>query len=499
MTSRISNIYCSIDKNKRFRFPEQDQLNVDPNKMAIAVSGGGTRSIACGTGSFRALFRKNPDFLKKISYTSAVSGGAWFTAIATMAKIPIGDLIGKSIAFSKIDRQSLNHYNFEEKSKYIGKIATNCPVVDVLLRGFVLGNRLDKLWNFAVSSMFLDPFGMDEKYLVNSASDYTLEKEFNELKCIFPNEDAPYWICGVGALDDNQSNAMCCEFTPMYSGIRVPNENYGGLLFSNSGFGCDYQELCEMKDQLTTVKVSHQMDNYIDVALGATSALFGTEAMKLSSSGAILGELGPKTRMWGIESTSDHEVHLTDGGFFDYTGVISLAARGCKKILAFLNCGKFTGNYCEFGITQLFGVDDEFKCYGCELRDKLAIFTLEDWIKMRLDFEARLEAGGLAYFHAKLPVQHNWKAGVNGGYETELLLIPLFEDKRFMDNLPIDLKSEKFPEFANFPNFGYLFGYDGRILELTNSQMNLLSTYSDWYLSMIMEDLPEFFEELNTE
>lgn len=76
---------------------------------------------------------------------------------------------------------------------------------------------------------------------------------------------------------------MCCEFTPLYSGIRVPNGKYGGLLFNNATFGCNYKELDQMCDQVAMVRVPPSMNNYLELSLAASSAAFGVEALKLSS------------------------------------------------------------------------------------------------------------------------------------------------------------------------------------------------------------------------
>ena len=63
MQKRTSNIYYSIDRNMNFVFPEQKDSKIDLNKIAIAISGGGTRSVACSTGYFRTLYKRNKDFM----------------------------------------------------------------------------------------------------------------------------------------------------------------------------------------------------------------------------------------------------------------------------------------------------------------------------------------------------------------------------------------------------------------------------------------------------
>ena len=517
--NRTTEIYCSLDQNRRFRFPEQEYLNIDNNKISVAISGGGTRTMVAAMGHFRALLRKFPDFLEKVSYCSTVSGGSWVMSIITFARVCLGELIGDSVPLESMTREKLmelnykphhsgdhhsahQHYNFEYR--YLGNVISNCPTVDVLMTMLLKGESLPHMWEMLCSHLFLRPYDLQLKYITHSRESSVLNHHFNRMSCVYPNKKVPFWI-GLSAILDSElihKNAVALEFTPMYSGVRVPHQKYGGFLFGNGGFGCDFQEVDTLDDHLENVVVQPQYSNFLETQIGASSAAFGTEAVKIKESSQPFHELvarvGPKTLVWGPESTQAHEINLTDGGFHDYTGIIPLVARGCKKILAFLNCDRFEGNYCSFGVTHLFGLDDQFKCYACELRDKMKVFSVHDWVQMRHEFEERLERTGLAFFHRKMQVLHNFRAGVNGGYEAEVLMIPLFPSRNFDKKCSFDYKSPHHPDLNDMPNVSYIFGFNGSVLELTNSQVNFLSTFTDFQLTEIMEYLPEFFEELET-
>lgn len=500
MSKRVSNIYYSLDGEGNFRFPEQDELDINPNKLAIAISGGGTRSMVASIGHFRAFKRKNQEFHKDISYISGVSGGSWFATIFTLARVDMNSLLGESIKINDISRLTLNTTNFYNKD-YMGNMLSNFPIVDKLSNGYLTGVLPSKLWNYAVSSVILDPYDLDNLYLVNSKKEAKLNSEFNNINCIYPKSGYPFLISVAATVDERiplgDENTGLFEFTPMYSGMRVPSTEYGGILFSNPAFGCNFKNLNSATDKLEVLTVNKNRNAKIEISVSASSAALGIEAIRLTNSmmpfSGYMSRTKITTNVWGFASKQGRELNLVDGTFLDYSGVVSLAARGCKKIISFLNTESFHGNYCNFGITQLFGVDDEFQCDYHKFKDKNRIFSLENWIQMRKDFEKRIEDGKIPFFHRKMDVLPNWRIGVNGGYETEVLFVPLLKYNKFFEQLPIDVNSDKFSELKNVPNIDLIFSKEGFPLELTNSQVNLISTYTDWYLTQIMDELPEFF------
>lgn len=463
--------YCSVDKNMKFQFPEQNNHSVDPNKMAIAISGGGSRSAICSTGHFRALRRKNTEFYKRISYISSISGGSWFSSIFTYADVNIVELLGESIPLEYINKETLTKTNFDIDT-FIGKIFNNFPVANRAIEGFFRGISPEKIWSYICGSLILEPYGLNRKTT-------SISKNENENN-IFPRDGAPFWICTAAIMDNNnlENGALTCEFTPMYSGLSTPQLKYGGLLFENQGFGCDFKELYSLEDSIMSTKGE---DFTLDMIIASSSAAFGAD----------IPNINLKTKIWGFVSNKDHDVDLIDGGFADFTGITSLVARGCKKILSFVNCSKFDNDYNNIGISHLFEPgDNPWYTYGKDLE----IFSKDSWYLLKSGFEKRIEENKTVYFYGKIPVLSNWKAGVNGGYEVELLIIPLFEHPDFQ--IPIDVNSCEFQELNKFPNINYIFALEDKILELSESQINLLSTYTDWYLTKVMDELPCFFEEL---
>lgn len=352
------------------------------------------------------------------------------------------------------------------------------------------------------SKLFLEPYGIQAKIPTLNTKYEDINRKINGIDCIAPIKDMPFTIITAAIIDEDiveNGGIVSCEFTPMYSGIRVPTHKYGGLLFGNQAFNCEYKELTDHSDHVDSFHVDkHFGNNLLETAMAASGAAYSTETFKMQSSilGSIMSEFNPKAQVWGLNSDRAHEVTLTDGTYYDYTGILPLLARGCKKILSFQNCDKFEGDYCSFGLAHLFGTEIDLKCYGCQYRNDTQVFHVSEWIKMRENFEARNADGEFLYHRFQTTVMRNSKSGINGGQEVDIIFVPLSVSKKFMDDLPINPLDKNFTDIVEFPNIKYLFGKDGSVLELHASQINLLSTYTDWVLSEIIKLEPDFFAEL---
>jgi len=477
----------------KFTFPEQ--VYVDPDKIAIAITGGGIRTMICMLGYFRCLLRYDPDFLKRTSYISTSSGGSWFNAILTFSKCEIDELLGESIPIDEISSETLHDYNFNNKN-YMGNVMVHCPIMETFLHAKRVGIESSEIWEYVCSKNFLYPYGLDAKFVCDSEETAQFHKDINHINCIYPRKNFPFWICGASIVDNSLSHTTSCEFTPLYSGIRVPNKKYGGIFFENPGFNGRFK--CIPKhDCRQNLYVSKYRNNYIDNFISCSSCAYGAFFRKCYNErlffSDLLKNLNPKANCWGIMSNRGHETDIYDGGYIDNTGILNLAARGCKKILAFVNCAKFNNNYCNLEITHLFGLEKELKCSMCEFRKNSAIFSIDDWIEMRHDFEKRIKDDKIPYFYKKLKVYPNWKSGINGNYETELLIIPLFPNHDFNNKLKINLTSPEYTELNCFPNFELFYFKEGIEINFTKMQVNMLSTYCDWILQKVIEEKPDFF------
>ena len=191
-----------------------------------------------------------------------------------------------------------------------------------------------------------------------------------------------------------------------------------------------------------------------------------------------------------IQNTSKYlnnqNAKLSDGAFSDNLGVLSLLARGVKKIIVFANGTDTADEICD--VPQLFGLARE-SCVskGSMSLNTIKVFNSDDYIKKVLpQFKTTYESGGPTFARAKLNVLENINLGISGNYEVEILFILLMPSTKFLNSLPSETRKEISDSglLNNFPWYKTFFqNLNLGIISLTLEQFNMLSAYTDWYLS----------------
>lgn len=500
--NRIVEIY----KSKRFDefiFPEIEQGMVNPEKMAIAVSGGGTRSMVASIGYFRGLYEYNPNFLENVSYLSGISGGSWFNTIIGYSTAELEELLGKSINVWDISNNSLILTNFKQDSLFIGNVVVSCPFVDTF---FQAAKRVpqDRVFELMCGTLFLKKYDLQFKVPVINQKHVDLNREFNCVSSVMLHPKRPFTITTGTVLDNDLIEcglpSPAIEYTPLYTGIRVPNEKYGGLLFGNQGFQCDYQKISNVEDQVIGTHLNFINDNTtLSTGIAVSGSAYAADVFTMGESflGGLLGNYNLNAKVWGVNSRKEHKVELADGTFHDYTGIIPLVARGCKKILCFVNCQEFKKNYCDFGLAHLFGVEQDLNCSYSEYRcGNTQIFHVKDWVLMREHFDECEKTKTLKSYKCTIDVMKNKSIGVNGDYQVEIIFVVLSQDKKFVDQLNIDFNDPNFRDLKSFPNTQLMFEKDGKVLEMTRQQVNISSSYCHWAMNEVISLYPSFFESL---
>ncbi len=480
------NVKCKVysaKRNGKFIFPEQVEDIVDINKPAICFSGGGCRAATVSMGVIRALYSKNKNFYENLSYYSAVSGGTWFASIFTFHD-DIKELIGESIPIHDIDMDTLTNTNYDKKM-FFGHSVTNLKVLKRLSEALRSGIPKNKCFQYVLSKEFLERYSLNDKIPVQS-------RRFRELNdylghnSISPADGRPFLICQAGIIPHG-TETIPIDFTPMYSGSRVYQECY----FQNQGFGCAHSWFS--RDRINTVSVRHNSgDSCLESFLAASSAAYVVDVNQFSDS-LILGSLDKLCPSISISAPDDFKntnYDLVDGYFLDNSGILSLVARGVKKILSIVTAER---KVCESidsaSIAPLFGNHMSDGISYSEFKKGKKIFHSHDWPSIYTEITTKSRNNEPVYFHRKLDVLHNDDAGVNGGYEVELFVIFLEKDKEFDRHLKHHINVSQYPHYMTlFPN-------DDALLSLNRHQVNILSTYTDWYVSKIMRHEPEFFED----
>jgi len=467
-------VYNSKNEEK-FIFPEIERKIVNLENPAICLSGGGSRSYIICIGVFRSLLQKIA--LKDISYICSVSGGTWFAAILLYAKFTLRELLGESVEL--INEENLLNTNFSDDCPFMGKCINNFPVVN-LLSDSLRSVPTHFVPQHVLKKVFLDNYNLSGKVPVLSKKMIKFNKKYNKVKSITPRPESPFWISQSSVL--HSSTARPFTHSSLYSGCPVKTEKYGGNYVQNQGVGFRKTEIKSNqvnKLQVRKYAADSCLESIIACSSSAHSILSTTSEIEILKRTAR--NLTPKINMWSEDHGNKYQF-IADGAFFDNTGIISLCARGCKKIISIISSTGILLSDEHLCTNHLFGIKLDFT-YD-HLRKQNKIFHSSEWNEFRHSVMEKARNKTFVYYRKTLEVLPNPEAGVNGNYEVDLLIIYLEK---------VDEFEEKFekgfdPEYlGNYPNYPLFFSTEDTILEMTRSQINVLSTYSDWYVSKILE------------
>ena len=187
-------------------------------------------------------------------------------------------------------------------------------------------------------------------------------------------------------------------------------------------------------------------------------------------------------------------VQIGDGQHIENLGIVSLVARGVKKIICFSNPetkifdegANLIKNSCQVDISDLFGIKND--CDTAKLKGRnVQIFNSSDYDIVFKDFRNTFASGGPTFSRRRLNVRQNLLHNVKGGYQVDILFIFLqpstkflnsIKNKKLRDGIKKDFLDFKFSKFPNYETIQANLLEGG--LELTRVQINLLSSYTDW-------------------
>jgi len=476
----------------------------DINKVSIAISGGGVRSYSACVGYFRALYRYG--LINNIQYVSTVSGGSWFYGLYSYCShVEEKTLLGNSLKPENMTLNKLAKYN-KNNEYFMGHIFTKKDILEYLLEEFlnIKNDEIDLVWNNAIGKMILEPYNIDFKnpIAMNKEHANSILSRNPNIKKVLYSRYKSFWLCNT-TLCDELFPHIVVPLTPLYGGFHQKLYNNGnmtgGTLVENHSFG---SEIEKQKD--TSIETVNNIKTLTDM-IGTSSTAYATMLYKQSKNNNVLKYILPKDltslipnyNILGdiVNSTSK----LADGGFSDNTGILSLAARNVKHIIAFANIHNSIESKCQINILPLFGIFSE----NCNKLDTLSptgnfdvqIFNTEDYEKyIKPQFSKTRIDGGPVFARHTLEVIQNEKNGVNGGYSVDILFIVLEPSRNFLDKLPDEIKKEitnvplksfkkHHGKFNKFPNYDVAFhNFEKGMLYLSLSQINLLSSYTDWCL-----------------
>ena len=539
----------------------------DINGVSFAISGGGSRSFVSMMGYFRALNKMKS--LNNVQYVSTVSGGSWFYGLYSYCKnnnkdLSDSDLLGEnfdssaSSGLSNITLDVLKILN--NKDSYFGKIFESQDLHKYFVEGLLNSDVSNDLaWNYAINKYILDPYNLNDivPASLNQKESLDICSKNQAIKyTLYLSDDNPFWICNTTLLSSNYKGIVV-PMTPLYSGISnivtsMDNtKTIGGELFENFSFGnssfTDISTIQTLNISCSSTQNAYslkQKGNYrtlsdmIGTSSTAYAQVFYDKANNSILKDSILlglldnipsNELIPKYNIYENSLTSSNKynnvtMQLGDGAFSDNTGILSLLARGVKKIIAFINTENpnITTSDKTFNndISLLFGYGQKTNKFTYENDKHNYNKNLSEYLKnsFKNDKEnieplsstqvfkkeayhnpessdpntilSKLQnsynSGGPTFARASLEVQENKINGINGGYVVDILFIVLQPSVNFINELSKNLKDQittKNGPFNNFPNYlTILQNNNPGVVSLTLEQTNLLSIYTEWCL-----------------
>ncbi len=493
-----------VDNNK-YLFPEIQSKLYNPNGVGISVSGGGSRSYVSMIGYMRALNKlivQDKKVFNKTQFISSISGGSWFVGVYLLANKSIEEqvLLGNSYDFNALstctfkDLEKLNHNNH---NYYMGKRVTNADILKHVFDGFLEGYSHSELWNYSIGKIFLSTYDCFEKPICLNESDALKIYDITKIKPVIIRPNSPFWIIDTTLIYDTHDNLKglnTIQFTPYYSGIPnvLKTNNYlkyiGGFWQSTYSFDSDYPDNLDVEDEDSVQEVSLNKRNGCFTAekiIGTSSNAYGDyfHKAKEEHNYTELSGLISKYNLWTpmIPYHSD-EFYLVDGCVLNNTSILSLIQRKVSKIISFNSVSKVIDKSNIYNETwDCTNLPNLFK-----ESNLIQIFESKSWENVANNLITNSNKGLPMYSVNKLKVLSNPNLYIEGNYEVEILFIILQPSKIFNDLLSDEIKNiitnkkDLLPYFPNYPTVG---ANPGKFIELTNAQVNLLSTYTDWSIS----------------
>lgn len=488
--------------DNKYLFPEIENKMYNPEGVGISISGGGNRSLVAMMGYFRAMNKLMIDgerIFNKTQFISSISGGSWFMGIYLLAGSSISEdiLLGKSYDFTKLGKitiETLEKFNSTNSNYYIGKRATNVDIFKYFVEGFMKGIISNELWNYTIGKIYLEPYNCFNKPIFLNESDaikiFDITKQ---IPCII-RPKSPFWIVNTTLIYENTSSLKefnMIQFTPLYSGIpniiqTNNNLQLGGIWQSTYSFDSCYPYNLDLTIISTNQEVFIDKEKYftIEKMIGTSSSAYCNYLYEENLLGKYI-DLIPKYNIWTQTNTNTNkfnEYYLADGGLINNNSILSLLQRKVKKIILF--------NSTELIIDKSSYYNETWKetdLYSFfELENKLQVFKQDDWEIIAQNLITNSNKGGPMYTLNTLKVLPNKEFYIEGNYLVDLLIIILQPSTNFNNLLPSNITktfSDKNGPYPFFPNYPTIFTNPGKLIELTNGQVNLLSTYTDWSIS----------------
>ncbi len=509
--------------DNKYLFPEIQSKMYNPEGVGISISGGGSRSYTAMIGYMRALNKllvNGEPVFNLTQFISSISGGGWFTGVYLLAGNFIEEtkLLAKSYNFDSLKNvtlEQLKQFNLDTDKYYMGKRVTKSDILTHVLDGFLSGIKTNELWNYSIGKIFLEPYGCANRPICLNESEASKIFDITKVQPCVIRPKSPFWIVDSTIIynslnnpnnpnnpnnlnnPNNSNNIMginTVQFTPLYSGIpnliKINNSlnnslnMIGGVWQSTYSFNSSYPDNLDLENKLTSQQITlNKFDDCFcsDNIIGCSSNAYGD--IVHSSKDKNYGDLTnfvSKYNIWTPEiPLKNDEFCVVDGYLMNNTSIISLIQRKVKKIICF--------NSVQYLIDKSNYTNDSWRTTDLpnlfKNQGPLQIFESIAWDTVAKNLVSTSNTGLPMYSKEYLKVLPNPSLYIEGNYTVEILFIILQPSTIFNDLLPKEIvetfsnANGPFPKFPNYPTVSTNFG---KFIELTNGQVNLLSTYTEW-------------------
>jgi hypothetical protein len=500
--------------------------DLPPNAVGVAMSGGGSRSLTCAMGQYRAL--KYLGVLDRVAVISSVSGGTWASASfvylpstfedeaflgpvtadpgsLTVAglKTVAQDCLGT--AATRMHWHSIIEALFHLKSKY-------GYANDDLWQGLI-GERIFQLWNLwevGSDGLPLNYYTGNSEVVQNTitpnnplltAPQFTLQQKPGRPllimnASIFSNQD----MAGARLLPF-ESTPYGIGVRQTFPGIGPGEREIGGGLIQPFAMGSPTVD--SVAGNSAKVAPPRRPFSLVDMAAISSASFAQTVQDKVPD----LDGLIPRYPYWPVADPVQREELLcwfADGGSLEDTGICSLLARGVTRIISFVNsqtplqASPGAPITVDSSVQLLFGIEPDTSSKSLtESYVASAPNATPDFVQV---FEspryqelvdaltsANITNGGPAMFKQTLNVLTNANFDIPGGHQVQVLWVYNTAVPNWIKLLTPDVQSvvnalAHFPNYLTFKQRGF-----------DPIEMNALAELSFWNLVSNAEMVQSMF------
>jgi hypothetical protein len=500
-------VKCKVydSTRKDFEFPEL-KINelLEKNDVAIAFSGGGTRSASLTMGQLRAL--NDIGVLDKVRYLSAVSGGSWgsFPFMFLPVDCSDSDYLGKYLPPSEIEIGKLENV----KQGSLSYSISHADILEYVIKEIGAG---DERYARIIGDIFLKPCSLNdnEKFVsynqnsLNSILERNPDLDAENFYLMNPKANRPFPIAG-GIIIRPDRKRIPFEMTPLYVGInqKYNKKEYdsrfdiGGGYVETLGFDSDAPISVtgdEVRVNLRNERHRFALSDIIGTS-GAAPAEYA-ERYKLEMLGF------PEFKYWSpADPIKENEFDYGDGGILENLGIMPLLKRKVKKIIIFANGSTPLQQLPSGEIEISSSIPALFhpipNQYGSKHFDENVVFANQEekYNELVQSLYLKKAEGKPAIFQGSYQVTPQKHHGIFETYQVEILWIynDIVRDWINLLQKPIqkNLKEGKFGK--HFPHFKTFMENPPYLIKLHPEQANLASQLASWNVITNKEIIMDF-------